>query len=85
MPLPDVASFFAELTGWLIIELVPKDDEQVQRLLASREDIFTDYNQARFEHTFGERFVIEERIPIDESLRTLYLLRSRWIAIPECR
>ena len=77
VPLPDVASFFAELTGWLIIELVPKDDEQVQRLLASREDIFTDYNQARFEHTFGERFVIEERIPIDESLRTLYLLRSR--------
>jgi len=54
-----------------------EEDEQVQRLLASREDIFTDYNPARFEHTFSERFVIEERTPIDESLRTLYLLRSR--------
>ena len=77
VPLADVASFFAELTDWLIIELVPKEDEQVRRLLASREVVFTDYNEAAFERTFSERFVIEGRIPIDESLRTLYLLRSR--------
>lgn len=77
VPLESVASFFAEFSDWLVIEFVPKEDEQVQRLLVSREDIFRDYDQSAFERTFGARFTIEERVPIHESRRTLYMMRSR--------
>ena len=51
--------------------------EQVQRLLASREDIFADYSEQAFERTFSEHFTIEERIAIDESSRALYWMKSR--------
>jgi hypothetical protein len=42
VPLPQLAEFFRSLGHWLIIEFVPKDDSQVQILLASRQDIFPD-------------------------------------------
>ncbi len=42
VPLARAASFFAQLSTYVIIEFVPKEDGQVQRLLASREDIFSD-------------------------------------------
>jgi hypothetical protein len=77
VPLAQVASFLAELARSLVIEFVPKEDEQVQRLLASRADIFGDYGEAAFERAFSEHFTIEARFPLDESLRTLYWMRSR--------
>ena len=45
LPLPMVARFLARVCRTLIIEFVPKSDSQVQRLLASREDIFPDYTR----------------------------------------
>ena len=76
VPLPRVAGFFAELTSWLIVEFVPKEDSQVQVLLASREDIFPDYTVEGFERAFSERFSIERREQIAGSNRILYLMRS---------
>ena len=58
LPLSRLAGFFGELCRSLIIEFVPKTDSQVQRLLASREDIFPDYTQKAFEQAFSRYFEI---------------------------
>ena len=77
VPLPRVASFFADLAKTLIVEFVPKSDPKVQILLTSREDIFPDYTIEGFERTFAERFSIERRESIASSERTLYLMRRK--------
>lgn len=73
VPLARVANLFAGLTRRLMIEWVPKEDSQVQLLLATRADVFPDYDQAGFEAAFTARFAILRRAPIPGTLRTLYL------------
>lgn len=77
LPLPSIADFFAQLAPWLVIEFVPKSDKKAQRLLASREDIFSDYTQAGFERAFGTRYETIDSAPVTDSQRRLYLLRRR--------
>lgn len=77
VPLADVAGFLARLGGDLIVEFVPKDDSQVRRLLASREDIFPDYTQGGFEAAFARAFAIEERTAIAGTGRWLYRMSAR--------
>jgi hypothetical protein len=77
VPLGRIASFLSRICNWLIIEFVPKCDSQVQRLLATRDDIFTDYTQAAFEREFGEYFVMEDSVIIKGSERVLYLMRGK--------
>jgi len=76
-PLERVASYFASLGRRLIIEFVPKSDSQVERLLASREDIFDHYTQQGFEQACGQYFNVLDRQPIRDSQRTLYLMQAR--------
>ncbi len=71
-----IAGFFGKICRWLIIEFVPKSDSQVQRLLTTREDIFSDYNEQAFENVFGKYFAIESSVKIKDSQRTLYLMRK---------
>jgi hypothetical protein len=75
VPLSKIARFLAGICRWLIIEFVPKTDSQVQRLLATREDIFADYTRQAFEHEFSECFALDDSINIRESQRTLYLMQ----------
>ncbi len=76
VPLDRLADFMAACTGGhLVIEFVPKSDQQVQRLLASREDIFEDYTQRSFEAAFSEKFSIERQDKIADSERILYMMR----------
>jgi len=77
VPLDRVAAFFQQAGRQLIIEFVPKSDSQVQRLLATREDVFPDYTQAGFEAAFSRYFVIEEQAAIRESERVLYRMAAR--------
>ena len=77
VPLLDVAKFFAKLCRGLIIEFVPKQDSQVQRLLASRVDIFDDYTQQGFERAFEQCFSVERTEKIAGTERVLYLMRTR--------
>jgi hypothetical protein len=74
VPLAQLADFFAGLGRWLIIEFVPKSDSQVQRLLATRKDIFPNYHLEGFAAAFAGRFTILRREPIQGSERTLFLL-----------
>lgn len=80
VPLDRVARFLSRLATWLVIEFVPKEDSQVQRLLASREDIFDGYTADGFEVAFGRHFTIEAREAIEGTCRTLYLMR---VSTPE--
>lgn len=77
VPLPAIAEFMSEHTNWLIIEFVPKQDKQVQRLLVTREDIFTDYNQESFEISFQNFFTIEKKQSLIETERTVYLMKRK--------
>jgi hypothetical protein len=76
-PFAKIAEFFASICNSLIVEFVPKTDSQVQRLLATREDIFVNYTQQAFETEFAGRFVLERSQPITGSERILYLMRRR--------
>jgi hypothetical protein len=75
VPLARVAEYFAAIARALVIEFVPKRDSQVQRMLATREDVFTDYRQEAFEEAFSAHFAIEEAIPVRDSERTVYVMR----------
>ncbi len=77
LPLGDIAGFFSKMCNSLIIEFVPKNDSQVQRLLASREDIFPDYTQEVFENVFREYFTIQKSVGIKGSERILYLMEKK--------
>jgi hypothetical protein len=75
-PLGSIAAYFAALGRHLIIEFVPKEDSQVQRLLASREDIFGQYSQEGFEQAFGRYYQTVDRQDIRDSRRALYLMQA---------
>lgn len=77
VPLPMLADLFSQLGSWLILEFVPKSDSQVQRLLATREDIFPDYTKEGLERVFSENFEIVESANIKESERTMYLMKGK--------
>jgi hypothetical protein len=76
LPLGHVADYLREVSPNLIIEFVPKSDSQVQRMLATREDIFADYHQEGFEAAFGARFEIRDSVKLRDTERTLYLLSA---------
>ncbi len=71
-PFGDVASFFAKLSPALVVEFVPKSDPQVERLLVSRRDIFSAYDQGSFEREFTRHFRIVDSVLIGQSGRRLY-------------
>lgn len=75
VPLQLIASYFASLCSWLIIEFVPKEDSQVQRLLATRADIFDRYEVDSFECEFKQHFEIVRKSAIKDSCRLLYLMK----------
>ena len=77
VPLPNLADFFQQAGRWLVIEFVPKEDSQVQILLASREDIFPNYTQQGFEEAFSGYFKIHTSIPVNDTPRRMYLMERR--------
>jgi hypothetical protein len=77
VPLNKLADFFAEAGRWLIIEFVPKSDSQVQRLLASRDDIFPHYTIDAFETAFRRHFEIHQAVVVKGTERRLYLMEKR--------
>jgi hypothetical protein len=74
LPLLELANFFSKICQHLIIEFVPKEDSQVQKLLTSREDIFPNYTKEDFESEFSKFFRIKKFITIKKTKRTLYLM-----------
>jgi hypothetical protein len=77
VPLEHVARFLARLGRHVVVEFVPKGDSQVQRLLATRADVFPDYTRAGFESALAAHFSTLDVRPLSGSERVLYLLRRR--------
>jgi len=77
VPFHSVAGFLSGLCQTLIIEFVPIHDSQVQKLLVSRKNIFSDYSQDNFEKQFGLFFDIMDSRKVIDSDRVIYLMQSR--------
>lgn len=72
-----MAAWFGSMAKRLIIEFVPREDEKVQMMLASRKDVFGDYTPASFELYFGRYFSVKHREQIPGSARVIYLMEKR--------
>lgn len=77
LPLDMIAAYFRDLAPWLVIEFIPKQDSQVQRLLSSREDIFDAYTRDGFEAAFERYYTIHVQEDIQGSERRLYLMQRK--------
>jgi ribosomal protein L11 methylase PrmA len=77
VPLEKIARFLARICRSLVIEFVPKEDSQVKRLLATRQDIFPDYTIEGFTAAFARYFEIVDQRAVEDSERTLFLMRRR--------
>lgn len=75
LPFNMIASYFAQLGKYLIVEFIPKTDSKVELLLSTRRDIFDQYDQANFEIAFKKYYEIIKQDAIKDSQRTLYLMR----------
>lgn len=71
-----IAKYFSGLCKVLIIEFIPKNDSQITKLLTVRKDIFVFYNQDHFERIFLAYFSIKQKVKINDSERTIYLMQS---------
>jgi ribosomal protein L11 methylase PrmA len=76
VPLPEIANMFADISKYLIIEFVPKGDSKVEHLLASRPDIFPNYDIEHFEAAFKAHFRLVDKQKVSDSKRWLYLYKS---------
>ena len=77
VPFEKIAGFLGRICRNLIIEYVPKTDSQVQRLLATREDIFGGYTRAAFEREFERFFSVLDIAGLGNSERVIYLMTKK--------
>lgn len=72
IPLDQCLAWLTGLAPTGIIEFVPKDDPTTQRMLALREDIFSEYNVSNFATLLAKRARIVERKIVSASGRELF-------------
>ncbi|MBP6704314.1 MAG: class I SAM-dependent methyltransferase [Vicinamibacteria bacterium] len=77
VPLPMVAAWLARLAPRALVEFVPKEDPQSQRLLAVREDVFDRYDRGHMEEALAKHFTIESATQLSGSGRVLYICGPR--------
>jgi 2-polyprenyl-3-methyl-5-hydroxy-6-metoxy-1,4-benzoquinol methylase len=72
-----IAEYFAGISPYLLVEFVPREDQKVQQMLASRKDVFTDYTMNRFERHFELYFDTLRKEQIPGTYRILYLMKRK--------
>jgi len=77
VPLPRIADFLAELAPNVIVEWVGRDDSMVQRLLATRRDVFDTYDLDGFQAAFADRFDTVAELPIPGTNRIVVRMIRR--------
>ena len=77
VPLGSVARWLSGLTRFAIVEFVPPDDAQAQRLVAGRLEQTHPYSEAEFRRAFDVYFTLRERCPVEGSGRVLHLFEKR--------
>ena len=76
VPLDGVASFLARAGRQAIVEWVPLDDPQAQRLHAARRGISHAYTRDGFEAAFARHFRIARVEPVEGTGRVLYRMEA---------
>jgi hypothetical protein len=76
VPFAKVAEFLKDLCQCLIIEFVPKEDSQVQKLLTLREDVFSEYSIDIFKAEFSVFFKIKKEMMIEDHNRTIFFMEK---------
>lgn len=77
VPLESVASFLAQAGRDAIVEWVPLEDPQAQRLHAARRGISHAYTRDRFEAAFRGHFNVARTEPVEGTGRILYRMEGR--------
>ncbi len=80
IPWYEQAQFFATLlaeNACLLVEFVAKEDSQVQHMLSTRDDIFTDYTIEAFQEKYLLFFEEVSAHKIEDSHRTLFVYRKK--------
>jgi ribosomal protein L11 methylase PrmA len=77
LPFDRIADFLRQIGKHVIIEFVPKGDSKVDHLLASRKDIFAEYDAEHFEKAMSQYFTLIEKKPVKGSKRSLYLYKAK--------
>ena len=77
LPLSRISTFLANYCDYLVIEFVPKEDSQVQKMLSSRIDIFPTYTKKGFEEAFSTDFSILDSKRVEGTVRDLYLMEVK--------
>ena len=77
VPLERISAFFATLAPQLVIEFVPREDDMVRTLLATREDVFADYTIEHLRAAFAADWETVAEAPIPGTARTLFSFRRR--------
>ena len=72
-----LAEWFDRISGKLIIEFVPREDEKVKQMLTSRKDVFANYTESTFETIFSRYFTIKHKEIVPGTSRTIYLMEKR--------
>ncbi|MGI5923538.1 MAG: SAM-dependent methyltransferase [Lentisphaeria bacterium] len=75
-PLAHITRLFAQCADTAIVEFVPKDDGQVQRLLHSRPDIYPDWTLEQVCQAFAQSFSKCQVENIAESKRSIIFLKK---------
>lgn len=80
IPFEMSAAFFSTYSPYLIIEFPDREDSWVQFILESKHDFksyFNDYTLANFELQYSKYFDIMEKVKIENTERTLFLLKRK--------
>lgn len=77
LPLESVFEVFKKIAPVWIVEFVDKEDSQVKRLLANREDVFPNYTIDGFRAAASKHFEIKEERMISGTKRTMFLLEMK--------
>ncbi len=77
VPFNKFAEFFASFTKYLIIEWVPKDDSQTMKILDEKIGDYSYYTIENFEKSFERHFTILEKVAIENTKRTIYLMKLK--------
>lgn len=77
IPLEMAAAYFARIAPELLIEFIPKSDDKVKQMLATRKDVFDKYNEEHFESSFSEYFTVLRKQQMTGTDRILYMMKRK--------
>jgi ribosomal protein L11 methylase PrmA len=72
IPIPHIVSWLTQNAHSGLVEFVPKEDPQVKRMLALRNDIFPHYDKESFASALSQHARIERVIQVGETGRELF-------------